>query len=37
MLSVLRHSGLPATEREKDGIVTVTLALGGDAHGQLRP
>ncbi|HSD42827.1 MAG TPA: GNAT family N-acetyltransferase [Burkholderiales bacterium] len=27
MLSVLRHSGLPATEREKDGIVTVTLAL----------
>jgi GNAT superfamily N-acetyltransferase len=29
MLSVLRHSGLPATEREKDGIVTVTLGLDG--------
>jgi GNAT superfamily N-acetyltransferase len=37
MLSVLRHSGLPATEREKDGIVTVTLALSGDADGPLRP
>jgi GNAT superfamily N-acetyltransferase len=37
MLSVLRHSGLPATEREKDGIVTVTLALDGDADIQVRP
>jgi hypothetical protein len=37
MLSVLRHSGLPATEREKDGIVTVTLDLSGDADGPLRP
>jgi len=37
MLSVLRHSGLPAAEREKDGIVTVTLALKGDVDIQLRP
>ena len=37
MLSVLRHSGLPATERERDGIVTVTLALSGNADTQLRP
>ena len=37
MLSVLRHGGLPATEREKDGIVTVTLALDGDADIQVRP
>jgi GNAT superfamily N-acetyltransferase len=37
MLSVLRHSGLPATERERDGIVTVTLALDGNADTQLRP
>jgi GNAT superfamily N-acetyltransferase len=31
MLSVLRHSGLPVTEREEDGIVTVALALDGSA------
>jgi GNAT superfamily N-acetyltransferase len=37
MLSVLRHCGLPATERERDGIVTVTLALDGNADTQLRP
>jgi GNAT superfamily N-acetyltransferase len=29
MLSVLRHSGLPVTELENDGIVTVTLDLDG--------
>jgi hypothetical protein len=34
---VLRHSGLPVTEREGDGIVTVTLALGGNADSQLGP
>jgi hypothetical protein len=28
MLNVLRHSGLPATESEEDGIVHVTLVLG---------
>ena len=37
MLSVLCHSGLPVTEREKDGIVTVTLALNGNADTQLGP
>jgi len=37
MLSVLRHSGLPATERERDGIVTVTLALDGNTDIQLGP
>lgn len=37
MLGVLRHSRLPATEREKDGIVTVTLALDGDVDIQLGP
>jgi GNAT superfamily N-acetyltransferase len=37
MLSVLRHSGLPATEREKDGVVTMTLALDRDADIQVRP
>jgi GNAT superfamily N-acetyltransferase len=37
MLSVLRHGGLPATEREKDGVVTMTLALGGNADSQLGP
>ena len=28
MLKVLRHSGLPMTESEQDGVVHVTLALG---------
>lgn len=37
MLSVLRHSGLQVTERERDGIVTVTLALSGNADTQLGP
>ncbi len=37
MLSVLSHSGLPVTERERDGIVTVTLALNGNADTQLGP
>ena len=37
MLSVLRHSGLPVTKRERDGIVTLTLALNGNADTQLRP
>jgi GNAT superfamily N-acetyltransferase len=37
MLSVLRHSGLPATEHERDGIVTVTLDVGGNADSQLGP
>jgi GNAT superfamily N-acetyltransferase len=29
MLKVLRHSGLPMTESEQDGVVHVTLTLGG--------
>jgi GNAT superfamily N-acetyltransferase len=37
MLSVLRHGGLPATEREKDGVVMVTLALDRDADIQVGP
>ena len=37
MLSVLRHSGLPVTKRERDGIVTLTLALNGNADTQLGP
>ena len=28
MLKVLRHSGLPKTESEQDGVVHVTLTLG---------
>ena len=32
MLSVLRNSGLSVTERERDGIVTMTLDLNGKAE-----